>query len=237
MEVVILAAGLGSRLGREIPKPLTELADGRTIMQQQIDNVHAVFGPKIRINIVVGYKLEQVIEAHPNHNFIYNESYGTTNTSKSLLRAFSALPLKSDVFWLNGDVVFDFGILLKMQKFIDSKQSTVTVNNNKVSDEEVKYTLDKDGYIDSLSKKVSTDFALGEAVGINFVTAKDKEVLAYNLKKVADDDYFEKAIELSIRAGIKFLPLNISKSSLNATEVDFQEDLEKVNQAIKAFLI
>ena len=40
-QVVILAAGMGSRLGRCLPKPLTELSDGRTIMQQQFDNIHA----------------------------------------------------------------------------------------------------------------------------------------------------------------------------------------------------
>ena len=38
-QIVILAAGLGSRLGRSLPKALTELSDGRTIMQQQFDNI------------------------------------------------------------------------------------------------------------------------------------------------------------------------------------------------------
>ena len=43
-QIVILAAGMGSRLGRSLPKPLTELNDGRTIMQQQFDNIHHAFG-------------------------------------------------------------------------------------------------------------------------------------------------------------------------------------------------
>ena len=38
-QVVILAAGMGTRLARPLPKPLTELRDGRSIMQQQIDNL------------------------------------------------------------------------------------------------------------------------------------------------------------------------------------------------------
>ncbi|MEN0086783.1 MAG: NTP transferase domain-containing protein, partial [Leifsonia sp.] len=57
-QVVILAAGMGSRLGRSLPKPLTELSDGRTIMQQQFDNIHAAFGKDVQVTIVVGYKLE-----------------------------------------------------------------------------------------------------------------------------------------------------------------------------------
>ena len=43
-QIVILAAGMGSRLGRSLPKPLTELSDGRTIMGQQFDNVRYAFG-------------------------------------------------------------------------------------------------------------------------------------------------------------------------------------------------
>ena len=66
--IVILAAGMGSRLGRSLPKPLTELSDGRTIMQQQFDNIHAAFGPSARVTIVVGYKLEHIVELLQGEN-------------------------------------------------------------------------------------------------------------------------------------------------------------------------
>jgi choline kinase len=36
MKAVILAAGIGSRLGKPHPKPLTVLSTGETIMQRQI---------------------------------------------------------------------------------------------------------------------------------------------------------------------------------------------------------
>nr|BFF14679.1 hypothetical protein GCM10025699_59820 [Microbacterium flavescens] len=64
-QIVILAAGLGSRLGRSLPKALTELSDGRTIMRQQFDNIHEAFGPDARITVVVGYKFEHIVEAFP----------------------------------------------------------------------------------------------------------------------------------------------------------------------------
>ena len=41
LQIVILAAGMGSRLGRALPKPLTELSDGRSIMRQQHDNIRS----------------------------------------------------------------------------------------------------------------------------------------------------------------------------------------------------
>ena len=105
-QIVILAAGMGSRLGRSLPKPLTELSDGRTIMQQQFDNIRYAFGNNAKVTIVVGYKLEHIIEAFPEANFVYNEQYDQTNTSKSLLRALQASS-SGGVLWMNGDVVFD----------------------------------------------------------------------------------------------------------------------------------
>ena len=65
LQTVILAAGMGSRLGRSLPKPLTELNDGRSIMRQQHDNVCAAFGTDARIMTVVGHKAETIVEPFP----------------------------------------------------------------------------------------------------------------------------------------------------------------------------
>jgi len=114
VQIVILAAGMGTRLGKPWPKPLTPLKDGRSILQQQIENVVSVFGDEARISIVVGFKLEMILEAHPDATFIYNENYDQTNTSKSLLKALRAAH-ESGVLWLNGDVVFDERVLHRVK--------------------------------------------------------------------------------------------------------------------------
>lgn len=80
IQIVILAAGMGTRLAKPWPKPLTPLADGRSILKQQIDNIVNVFGNSARVSIVVGFKMEMIMEAQPNATFIYNESYDQTNT-------------------------------------------------------------------------------------------------------------------------------------------------------------
>ena len=224
-QIVILAAGMGSRLGRDLPKPLTELADGRTIMQQQFDNIHQAFGKNAKVTIVVGYKLEHIIEAFPEASFVYNEQYDQTNTSKSLHRALKA-STPGGVLWMNGDVVFDPEALERAAKFVARDQSFVSVNTAKVSDEEVKYTTDAEGYIKSLSKQVVG--GLGEAVGINYISRDDKAVLQRQLKRVGDQDYFERGIELAIEQdGLRIEPIDIS--DLYAVEIDFAEDLERAN--------
>lgn len=224
-QVVILAAGMGSRLGRSLPKPLTELSDGRSIMQQQMENIRFAFGPDVHITVVVGYKLEHIIEAFPDVNFVYNEQYDTTNTSKSLMRALRASST-GGVLWMNGDVVFDPAALVRASELIVREQSFVSVNTSSVSDEEVKYTTTAEGYIKELSKTVKG--GLGEAVGINFISAKDKPVLLRQLTKVNDQDYFERGLELAIEQdNLLVEPVDIS--DLYAVEIDFAEDLERAN--------
>ena len=224
-QIVILAAGMGSRLGRSLPKPLTELGDGRTIMQQQFDNIHHAFGNAAHVTIVVGYKLEHIIESFPDASFVYNEQYDQTNTSKSLMRALQA-STPGGVLWMNGDVVFDPTALDRAAAMVARDQSFVSVNTAKVSDEEVKYTVDAEGFIKQLSKSVTG--GLGEAVGINYISRDDKAVLLRQLRKVADQDYFERGIELAIEQdGIRMEPLDIS--DLYAVEIDFAEDLERAN--------
>jgi hypothetical protein len=225
-QVVILAAGMGTRLARPLPKPLTELRDGRSIMKQQIDNLVFAFGESYRVMIVVVFKLEAIIERFPEATFVYNELYDQTNTSKSLLKALRASG-DGGVLWLNGDVVFDPKVLVRVTPKMEADQSFVVVNQSKVSDEEVKYTLDAHGYINELSKQVVG--GLGEAVGINYVAAQDKKALIARLQEVGDQDYFERGIELGIdNDGLKFEAVDIS--DLYAVEVDFAEDLDRANE-------
>jgi choline kinase len=226
--IVILAAGMGSRLGRALPKPLTELSDGRSIMQQQRDNIHAAFGTGVKITTVVGYRAETIIDAFPDATYVHNERYDQTNTSKSLLRALQATGKKS-VLWMNGDVVFDPLVLGRAISLIEQDHSFVTVNTAKVSDEEVKYTIDETGHIAELSKTVVG--GIGEAVGINYISRADKPAFMRHLARVDDQDYFERGLELAIQHdGVKLLPMDIS--DLYAVEIDTAEDLVHANEYV-----
>jgi choline kinase len=225
VQIVILAAGMGSRLGRSLPKPLTVLADGRSIMQQQHDNIFAAFGREARITTVVGYRAETIVDAFPRVDYVYNDRYDQTNTSKSLLRALAATG-RGGVLWLNGDVVFDPRVLGRAVELVEADRSFVTVNTAKVSDEEVKYTVDAEGFVKDLSKVVVG--GLGEAVGINYISSRDKKTLQRQLQRVDDQGYFERGIELAIaHDGMRVEPLDIS--DLYAVEVDFAEDLVRAN--------
>ncbi|GAA2516116.1 NTP transferase domain-containing protein [Rarobacter incanus] len=227
MQVGILAAGMGTRLGKPFPKSLTPLNDGRTIMGQQFGNIAEVF-PDAQVYVVVGFKLEMIMESHPRAVFVYNEEFDRTNTSKSLMRLLRA-SAPGGLLWMNGDVVFDPAILERLRPYIERDESVVAVNTSQVAEEEVKYTVDADGFIAKLSKQVVG--GLGEAIGINYVGSGDKAALIKRLEEVADQEYFEGGIELSIeKDGMKVTPVDIS--DLYAVEVDFAEDLIRANEHV-----
>jgi choline kinase len=231
VQIVILAAGMGTRLGaRPWPKPLTPLDDGRSILAQQMDNVREVFGDDVRFVIVVGFKNEMVMEAAPDALFAYNDAYSETNTSKSLLKAL-VNTAEGPVIWMNGDVVFDAEVLRRLQPFLAEDRSAIAVNTAVVGEEEVKYKVGSDGSVSELSKQVVD--ALGEAVGINLVAGKDKAALIRRLTECADQDYFERGIELAIeKDGVRVTPVDIS--DVFAVEVDFAEDLVRAIEARQA---
>lgn len=224
-DIVILAAGLGSRLGRPIPKCLTPLAGGTTIMEQQVAAVRQVFGTDARVTAVVGFKFELVMEEFPDLTYVYNESYDRTNTAKSLLKALR-LSGPGGVLWLNGDLVFEPEVMRRAQSAMAAQTSFTCVNTAEVGDEEIKYTVDGSGRIKELSKTVVD--GVGEAMGINYVAPQDKGALIRRLDEVGDQDYFERGIELAIaHDGLTVIP--VDASDLFTVEVDFAEDLSRAD--------
>ena len=223
MKAIILAAGIGSRLGKPHPKPLTELTTGETIMQRQISALSKYIG-KDNIIIVVGFKKDLIMEEFPDQMYIYNNIYDNTNTSKSLLCALNKI-YDEDVLWLNGDVVFDEKVL---EPIIDFNGSCMAVNTSSVAEEEVKYNINQDGSIRKVSKIIID--GLGEAVGINKIAQNHLELFKESLQNCEPQDYFERGLEFSIEKGLKLFPLDVSNHL--CIEVDFNEDLESVNNRL-----
>ena len=216
MEAVILAAGMGTRLGSLIPKPLTSLVDEKTILDYQIEKLLSL--PTIRnIYIVVGYKKEIIMEKFPDQLFVYNNAYARTNTAKSLLAALNKI--EEDVIWMNGDVFFDAEIL---NLLVNTNCSACLVNRKECGAEEIKYRLNQDGLIHHLSKSVTC--AEGEAPGINVIRKSDLKLFRDELERVADGDYFEKALEnLTVSDQLKLVPVDVGPYFCR--EIDFEEDL------------
>lgn len=242
MKAIILAGGIGSRLKSVIPKCMTQLPSGMTIIQNQIYNL--TNNGITDITVVVGHKFYLLMEhlaefTEAAHllpvKFVLNNGFNFTNTSKSLLLGLESLNIHqidndSDVIFMNGDVVFppevinELLINSKKNLFTDKKYATLVCNNDRVAEEEIKYSL-VDGKIAELSKQVPLDRAVGEAVGINFVSLSLVGQLIEKLNDCDDNDYFEKVFEMLISEGESIYP---SPTTHKCIEVDFDADLQQV---------
>jgi len=232
--IIILAAGRGSRLGGNVPKPLTQLTDGRTILQQQLENIVAAFGESAlkRTFVVVGYKFEKLIEALPaGVKPIHNPDWDSSNTSKSVLHALRVLSRHTGAIWMNGDVVFSPLVLGRAIPFIEQRASFMAVVEGQTADEEMKYSLNEDGTISKVSKENKR--GVGEAVGINYVAPHDMLDLMSELRQVEANAYFEAGIERTIQRGLSWHPLPVT--GLYAVEIDFAEDLVRANSVLDEF--
>jgi choline kinase len=219
MKAIILAAGIGKRLGGLIPKPLASLFDGKTIMDFQVERLSQMVGIK-NIIVVVGYKKEIIMGKVPRLSFVCNDAFAQTNTSKSLLLALRKVD--DDVIWLNGDVYFDAEVL---KLLLNTDFSCCLVDRKKCGPEEVKYNLNEINFIHNISKTVRE--AQGECLGVNVILKRDLDVFRNELERVNSQDYFEKALEnLTVSKRIHLKPVDIW--TLYCNEVDFEEDLKAV---------
>lgn len=112
--VVISCAGMGSRLGMNIPKSLIML-HGKPLIEWQLELLKNVED----VRIVVGYKYQEVINVvlkkRKDVTFIFNHEFRTTGTAASFARGAEYVNLDNLVLSLDGDLLVhpdDFDKLL-----------------------------------------------------------------------------------------------------------------------------
>jgi choline kinase len=218
MKAVILAAGVGSRLGGTLPKCLISIGGDKTILWNQVGTLRRL-GVR-EIMVVVGFKKEVVMEHYPDLLYVYNPRFHITNTAYSLSLALERID-PDDLLWMNGDVVFEEAVV---QKMIEAGGSAVAVVRKDCGEEEVKFTLDGKSCIKDISKSVRG--GEGEAVGINRVSRDDFGAFLEQLRSCSEDDYFEKAVEKAIEGGMRFLAVDVT--AYKCIEIDFDHDLAEV---------
>lgn len=104
MRFVISAAGLGSRLGMDMPKCLLPIGEARLIDYQL-----AVLPPGSDVRIVVGFK-EQEVMAHvarrwPDVTFVRNPAFASTSNTHSLYLA--AQHIAGPYVAIDGDLIIE----------------------------------------------------------------------------------------------------------------------------------
>ncbi len=118
MKVIILAAGQGTRLRPftdDRPKCMVEV-NGRSILERQLDTMHACGIVDSDITIITGYRHDVLQDKFANTqiSIIVNEEYEKTNMVCSLMCARSLMETQEDILISYGDIIYNETVLKKI---------------------------------------------------------------------------------------------------------------------------
>ncbi len=231
MNIVILAAGSGTRLRPytdELPKTLVPM--GKKPMLQYILDALKSFEVD-KIVVVTGYRreaLEEYLRDMPKVQLVYNDRFDTLNNFYSLLVALDHLK-GDDFIKIDGDLVFEprlLNILLDAEGDI----RIATDTSKRLGAEEMKIEVDSRGRLVRFSKEIDPAAALGESIGMEYISADSIEPLRLALQRLYDsghhDAYYEEAYGILGSEGHDVRPVPVPEN-LRWIEVDDHNDLRK----------
>jgi choline kinase len=166
MKVIIMAAGLGTRLKRKfgnVPKCCTEIG-GESLIQRTIRLLHA--RGLHNVTVVTGYESERVralIEPRFNVQYYHNPFYDITSSLASLWFARDELSGGKDIILMSADMFFEPRLLDQVL----SAAAPVTLFADPIHREEAVYKLDySNGILRAHGKELHFSETTGEYIGI-----------------------------------------------------------------------
>jgi choline kinase len=228
---VILAAGIGSRLGEitsNKPKCLIEIA-GKSIIEHQIDLLERE--GITDIIVVVGYHAQMVREKLKNRvTYVTNKIYEKSNSSYSL---WCARDLLSDG-WLhmNCDLLFSPLILKKMLK--EEKRNAIAVDFDVTPEDDQEKVVAKDGIITKIEKRMPFHLADGKTIGMAKFSAQGAKIILHHLNTLIESGEKNKWFFSVISEVVEQTPFfAVSTDGEFWAEIDTTEDLQQAEDRIK----
>jgi phosphoenolpyruvate phosphomutase len=253
MKVIIIAAGMGSRLKdmtKYLPKPLLEIENGKSIIEREIETLHDVGLDDIVI--IRGYQKDKFVI--PNVKYYDNDVYTENNILESLFCAEEAMEdgfictyadsvFSKDIFQriLNAPGDICLGVEPNWRKRYEKRNEHPT--------DEAELVKIEEGKIVSISKFCNPDVYDGEFIGVAKFTKKGAEILRKNYHRAreskscrfAEGQRFHDAVSIRkayitdmiqelIERGYSIHPVTVNHGWV---EIDTQQDYEYAQDLIK----
>lgn len=240
MKAIILAAGIGNRLGEHAankPKSLLEF-EGKSLLKRHIEILEA---NRIEaLTIVTGYESE-MLQSHLADqtlpiNYIYNDRY-TEGSAISLGCAYETIVSEPEFILMDADVLYDQEMIRRLVN-TDIDNCLLLDRDFIPGDEPVKICVDKKGQINEFRKTIAENLEYvlqGESVGF---FKFNKLIGASLLARI--DDYLAKGendapYEEAIRDLLLTYPEQFGYEDVTGVpwiEIDFPEDIERAQNEI-----
>lgn len=158
MNVVILAAGQGKRLGiltEDKPKCLLEFGD-ETILERQLNILYELGFSKENIFLVVGFMADKVSALYESHTtIVLNNNYYNTDNSYSLGIALKYIVdhnFKDETIVLDGDLVFEKELFIEILK--SKSKNAIFAKNNEGSYDSTGVEINENNRVLEIGKHV-----------------------------------------------------------------------------------
>jgi choline kinase len=235
---MVLAAGAGTRLGREtaeLPKTLLGVDGDRTILDIALGNFSAV-GLTDAV-IVTGYAHERLAERvtalERRHGLrielVFNPRALEWNNAYSLWRAREAFA--EGVLLANGDTVHPASVEERLLAGRGPELLIAVDDSKPMAEEEMKVHVTSDGYLDRINKALEPSTAHGEYIGVTLIEPAAAQPLADALEATWRRDpslYYEDGFqEFADRGGrVGIAPIG----TVEWVEVDDHRDLARARE-------
>lgn len=231
IKVIILAAGLGTRLRELIsdkPKCMVHV-NGRPIIGWQLSAL--IESGLTDIAIVTGYHAsilqEYVATAFPGTpiKFIHSEDHATTNNMYSLWLTREHVGAGS-LLYMNADVAFEPEVIARLLK---SKRTSVAVDEGSYNEESMKVVRSDSGLLAAISKQIPKEHSLGSSIDVYFFEPADAQILYAECERIIKAEkqlkqWSELALHRLLETGrIQMVSVNVA--GLDWYEIDNSADL------------
>ena len=229
MRAIILAAGLGSRLGKKSkgrPKALIKVG-GKTLIQHQLEALSSEgIGPVV---VVVGHGADQVRDALGEAvEYVENPRPSETNSLYSLWLAREWL--EGDVLLLNSDLLFHPQVL---KKLVTTRASALAYDSlSTPGTEGTKVGLQR-GRVTDLGKDLPETGARGENLGLIKLNAEGAATLRRRAEAIVSAGDEKSWVTEAVRSTLSEVEVEgVNVAGTPWVEIDFPFDLERARRSV-----
>ena len=232
MKAVLMAAGVGSRISREVQKPksLLDIGNGEVLLRYTVKMLQK---HGIDVTIVVGYQKELFFEALKdlNVNFVVNPFYRVSNSIASLWFVKDQLDVTDDYLFGNADVFMEEDIL---EKILAAKEDITMLSDYRRIVEGDYFFHCENGLVRKYGKELPLEERTCEYVGFAKVGKNYMPQFVDVMKEMVDTEQYNTWWETILYSRCDEFPIHTLDVAPHFwSEIDYIEDYERIVEYVK----